>query len=81
MNTYNKIMQKFWLAITVIIFVTVTYMGFKEGFDRWAFYYIFALLTIALFIIRRFMMKHMEKHQQFLEEQQRKETKDNADKK
>lgn len=80
MNTYNKIMQKFWLAISVIVFVTVTYMCFKEGFDKWALYYIFCLLTLGLFFIRRLMMKHMEKHQKFLEEQQKEQSR-NANKK
>lgn len=74
-------MQKFWLAITIIVFVTVTYMGFSEGFNKWAFYYIFGLLTLGLFFIRRFMMKHMEKHQQYLEEQSKKERSNNANNK
>ncbi|MDX1651464.1 MAG: hypothetical protein R3277_03155 [Brumimicrobium sp.] len=79
MDTYNKIMQKFWLAMTIVIFIAVTIMGISEGFDKWAFYYIFGLLTLALFFIRRFMMRHMEKHQRFLEEQAENKNKD-ADK-
>ena len=81
MNTYNKVMQKFWLAITIIVFVTVTYMCFKDGFEKWAFYYIFCLLTLGLFFIRRFMMKHMEKHQSYLEEQSKKENSSGANRK
>ncbi len=73
MNKYNKIMQKFWLAMTVLIVVAVTYLGFKEGFGRWYFYYIFAALTLGLYFIRGFMMKHMEKHQEYLKQKEEEE--------
>lgn len=72
METYNKIMQYFWLATTVVLLITITYMGIKEGFNRWSFYYIFAGLTFAVFLLRRFMMKRMKQHQEFLKEQNEK---------
>lgn len=71
METYNKIMQFFWLAVGLITIIVVTYFGFTEGFERWKGYYIFGIFAILLFFVRRYMMKRMVKHQQFLDEQNR----------
>ena len=72
METYNKIMQLFWLAMATVIIVSVTYMGITEGFDKWSFNYVFALLALFVYFIRRYMMKRMKKHQEFLNNQQNK---------
>lgn len=69
METYNKVMQYFWLALTVVLIISITYMGIKEGFNRWAFNYIFAGLTFSVYLLRKYMMKRMKKHQSFLEKQ------------
>lgn len=66
MNTYNKIMQVFWLALATVIIVSVTFKGFTEGFDRWAMYYVFGILALVMFLVRRYMMNRMKKHQEFL---------------
>jgi len=71
MKTYNKIMIYFWLATAIILFVTITYLGFTEGFDKWAYYYVFALLTVVMYFMRKWMMKREEKHIQFLENQKK----------
>lgn len=60
-------MQIFWLVVSVLVIIAVTYKGFTEGFNRWVFYYIFALLALFVFFIRRYMMKRMIKHQEFME--------------
>ncbi|MGM0478558.1 MAG: hypothetical protein ACQERC_04990 [Bacteroidota bacterium] len=75
MRTYNKIMQNFWLLVSLAIVVAVTYKGFAEGFERWAVYYIFAVMTIGLFFLRRYMMKRMERHQDFLKEKEKEDKK------
>lgn len=67
MQTYNKIMQAFWLVIGVIIIIFVTYKGITDGFQRWAPIYILGALAISVFLLRRFMMKRMSKHQDFLD--------------
>jgi cell division protein FtsW (lipid II flippase) len=72
METYNKIMQFFWLAMAVVIGVSVTYMSITEGFEKWAFNYVFAALALFVFLIRRYMMNRMKKHQEFLNNQQNK---------
>ncbi|PWH85932.1 hypothetical protein [Brumimicrobium oceani] len=69
METYNKIMQLFWLVVGVITIIAVTVLGFKDGFERWSSYYVFGFFAILLYFVRRYMMKRMEKHQQFLNEQ------------
>ena len=69
MNTYNKIMLNIWLAIAVVITLFVTYKGFTEGFNRWSFMYVFALLALIWYFLKRFMMKRFEKHMQYLAEQ------------
>lgn len=61
-------MQVFWLTLGILITVLVTYKSFTEGFNRWGFYYIFALLALFVFFIRRFMMKRMVRHQKEMEE-------------
>ncbi|HZH85837.1 MAG TPA: hypothetical protein VFD77_00875 [Brumimicrobium sp.] len=66
MKGYNKIMQLFWLATGIVTIIAVTYLGFTEGFERWASYYIFGVFAILLFFIRRFMMKRMVKHEEYL---------------
>lgn len=70
METYNKIMQVFWLAMAVVIGVSVTYMCITEGFEKWAFNYVFAVLALFVYLVRKFMMKRMKKHQEFLNNQQ-----------
>lgn len=75
MNFYNKIMLYFWLFTAILIFIVITYLSISEGFKKWAFYYVFALLAFLAFITRRWMMKRMEKHLKFLEEQKKSEQK------
>lgn len=67
METYNKVMIYFWAALTVVLILVITVMGFKEGFNRWAMYYLLPVLTLFILLIRRFMMRRMKKHQEFLE--------------
>lgn len=71
MKTYNRIMELFWLSMGIVIIVLVTFMCFKEGFDSWAIYYVFALMSLGTYFMRRFMRKRMEKHQEFLKNQNR----------
>lgn len=70
MKTYNKLMLYFWLLMAVFLFIVVTYMAISEGFRKWSFYYVFAGIALLMFIVRRWMIKRMEKHMKFLEEQQ-----------
>lgn len=68
---YNKIMLYFWFVVSIVIFITVTYMGFMYGFKLWGYYYIFAGLALLMFFARRYMMRRMEKHMEWLENQKK----------
>ena len=72
MNTYNKLMLKFWLIVSIILPIVITYFVYTQGFDKWGSYYILAVFTFLMYSVRRFMMKKMEKHLAFLEEKNKK---------
>ncbi len=69
MRLYNKIMLYFWLLMASFIFIFITIMCFKEGFNRWAFYYVFSGIALMMFLMKKWMVKRMEKHMAFLEQQ------------
>jgi hypothetical protein len=71
MERYNQIMLYFWILVGTFAFVAVTYFGIKEGFDKWAYYYIFSVLAFLMFFMRRYMMRRMKKHMAFLEEKEK----------
>ncbi len=62
-------MLYFWLGMAIISTIFITVMGFREGFDRWYFYYIFSFIALLMYVVRRWMLKRMVKHMAFLEEQ------------
>lgn len=63
MNKYVLFMERFWLGATILIILVVTFMGIKEGFDTWLMNYLFAFISGATYLMRRFMRKRMEKNQ------------------
>jgi len=69
MNTYNKIMLKFWLLVSIILPIVITYFVITEGFNKWGAYYVLAFFAFLTYIVRRYMLKRMEKHLAFLEEE------------
>ena len=71
MNFYNKIMLKFWLIVAIIIPIVVTYLCITDSFKMWGSYYVFSIIALFMYFTRRWMMKRMEKHLQFLEEQKK----------
>ena len=72
MKIYNRIMELFWLSMGIIIIILVTIMCLKESFSSWAVYYAFAFKALGTYFMRRFMRMRMEKHQAFLNNQQKK---------
>lgn len=66
-------MLYFWLVAAILIFLVVTYMGFAHSFKIWGYYYLFAGLSLLMFLGRRWMMKRMERHIEFLEQQKKDE--------
>jgi hypothetical protein len=73
MSKYNKFMEWFWLGVSILIVIVVTFFGFTEGFDRWVFYYFLAALSMSTFLMRRWMRKRMEKHVEWMEQQKKNE--------
>jgi uncharacterized membrane protein len=69
MESYNKVMQFFWLAMGVVLTVVITFLGFKEGFGKWVGYYLMAGLCFLMYFVKRWMMKRMEKHNAWIQEQ------------
>ena len=71
MNFYNKVMLYFWLVAAIIIFIITSYMSYSEGIKKWGFYYIFVASALLMFLVKRWMMKRMAKHLNYLEEQKK----------
>jgi preprotein translocase subunit YajC len=46
-------------------------MSYAEGIKKWGFYYIFVASALLMFLVKRWMMKRMEKHMAFMEEQKK----------
>lgn len=65
-------MLKFWLFVGIFLVISTTYFGFTQGFDTWGIYYVFAGIAFLMYFMRRWMMKRYEKHQAFLNEQEKK---------
>ncbi|WP_123776152.1 hypothetical protein [Brumimicrobium aurantiacum] len=65
-------MMKVLLFVGITIFVGVTVLGVIDGFERWSAYYFLGFFILVLYLIRRAMMKRMIKHQEFLNEQNKK---------
>ncbi len=61
-------MSYFWLAVASVSFVTVTYLCFTEGFEKYASNYVFSFIALATFFVKRWMMKRVGNHQQFLKD-------------
>jgi hypothetical protein len=68
MKIYNTIMSYFWLAVATVSFVSVTYLCFTEGFDKYVSNYVFTVVALATFFVKRWMMKRVGKHTQFMQE-------------
>lgn len=69
MNKYNKLMLYVWLFVAIGSFVVVTFMGFKEGFDRWSSSYVLTGIALLMYFVRKWMMKRMSKHMEYLNNQ------------
>ncbi|MES2798722.1 MAG: hypothetical protein V4638_01790 [Bacteroidota bacterium] len=63
---YNKVMQMFWLLAAIGIAGYVSYMSYTDGIKKWGYYYIFAVLALIMYLMRRWMMKRMQRHMEFL---------------
>jgi hypothetical protein len=56
---YHKIMQYVWLAMSALVLIASTYMGFQDGFDKWWMMYLFLAATILQYFRHKFQLKKM----------------------
>jgi hypothetical protein len=70
-------MLYFWLAVAAVIIVGTTYMVLTvdNGFKRYGYSYIFSGIAILMFLFKRWMMKRVEKHMEYLASQKPEERK------
>jgi len=61
-------MLKLWFVAAIATPIVVTYLVIRDGFEKWGAYYVLAAFTIVIYLLRRYMMKRMEKHLQYLKE-------------
>ena len=66
MNKYNKFMVYLWLTVAITSAIIVTFKGISEGFERWYSYYVISGISFFMYIVRRWMLKRMEKHLEYL---------------
>ncbi len=64
-------MRFFWLFSAGAIFLSVTYLSLMEGLYKWAYYYIFVLTSLGVYFLKTWMMKRMERHNNFLNEEKK----------
>ena len=66
-------MLYFWLVAAMLIFLVVTEMGLAHSWKMGCYDYLCAGLSLLMFLGRRWMMKRMERHIEFLEQQKKDE--------
>lgn len=72
MNTYNKIMLNFWLFAAILIFLFISFMCITDNPKKWGVYYIFVVTSLGMYFFKKWMMKRMVKHLEYMEEQRKK---------
>ena len=55
-----------WLTVAIASAIIVTFKGISEGFERWYSYYVISGISFFMYIVRRWMIKRMEKHLEYL---------------
>ncbi len=61
MKRYNRFMEVFWLAVSVMSAAGVIYFYFVEGNDDHPIILSVPFMAFILFVIRRWFRKRMEK--------------------
>jgi len=59
----NKIFEKFWWSMAIIIFIALIYFTIVDGFAKWSFYFVIPVLCVGMAMMRRFMIKRLETNQ------------------
>lgn len=56
---YHFLMQFVWALLTLGVLVHSTYMGFRDGFGRWWYMYLFVIITLIQLFRHRIQYKKM----------------------
>jgi bacteriorhodopsin len=59
-----------WLIAGIAIFALTTVMSLTDDVRKWGFYYVFSFIAFLMFFMKRWMVKRMKKHLQFMQEQE-----------
>lgn len=73
MTLYNKIMLKVWLIVAIAVFAITTYMCLVDDYRQWIFYYLVSVIALLMYFVKKWMIKRMNAHLAFLEEEKRKQ--------
>jgi hypothetical protein len=74
MQVYNKIMLYFWLLVGIVTLILVSYNCFTQGFEKWSFYFSMPIIAFLMFFFKKWMMRRMEKHVNYLSSQKQKQS-------
>ena len=55
-----------WLVVSIGSVIVVTVMGLREGFEKWTSFYFISFISFFMYVVRRWMMKRMAKHLEYL---------------
>lgn len=72
MELYNKIMLYFWLVLAIGSAAAITYFGLNDGFNRWYYYYVIPVVAVVMFFFKRWMVRRMKRHLEYLNEKNKK---------
>ena len=64
MKSYNRIMELFWLSITILILLVVTVMCFLEEAERWWQFYFLAIFSTGMWLLRRLVRKRLTRKEE-----------------
>jgi hypothetical protein len=62
MEQFNKIMEYFWLSLTVVSLLICFYFFATQGFKETYSYLVFPFMTVIMFAFRRSFRKRMERN-------------------
>jgi hypothetical protein len=62
MNRINKFLEVFWLVISIISIIAVIYVYTKIGKEDNFIILFFPVISVAMFIFRRYMSKRYREH-------------------
>jgi hypothetical protein len=74
-SRYNQFSGYFWLLITGLSFLVITYKIITEGPQTWLPYYVVPIMALLMYFTKRWMMKRMYRHLNEMAQQKEAENK------